>query len=78
MEVKEPKLIKDKYHELSRDHKLLTEDKNHLQKQLEKAINSKEINIAELTKQNQEQVDYYKKIFKDSDDKLKASQTKNV
>ena len=36
------------------------------------------MNIAELTKQNQEQVDYYKKIFRDSDDKLKASQTKNV
>lgn len=31
-----------------------------------------------MTKQHQEQVEYYKKIFKDADDKLKASQTKNV
>ena len=34
VEVKDLKVIKDKYHDLLREHKLLTEDKNHLQKQL--------------------------------------------
>ena len=40
-EIKELKIIKEKYQELQRDHKLLLEDKNHLQKQLERAISSK-------------------------------------
>ena len=37
------KAYKDKYSEIFRDHKLLLDDKNHLQKQLERALQSKEM-----------------------------------
>ena len=40
-EIKDLKAIKDKYYELMREHKILTEDKNHVSKQLEKALSSK-------------------------------------
>jgi hypothetical protein len=43
----------------------LSDDKNHLQKQLEKTIQSKDVNLTELTKQHNTQLDYYKKLNKE-------------
>ena len=44
--------------------KFLNEDKAHLEKQLEKTISSKEINLSELNKQHNSQMDYLKRVNK--------------
>jgi hypothetical protein len=43
----------------------LQDDKGHLEKQLEKTIQSKDINLTEISKQHQNQLEYYKKMNKE-------------
>ncbi len=50
-ELAEVKVLREKYQEIVREHRLLTEDKNHLQKQFEKTLQNKDSNLADLNKQ---------------------------
>lgn len=52
-ELVELKALKEKYQELTRDHRLVSDEKNYLQKQYEKTLQSKDLNIIEINKQNQ-------------------------
>ena len=45
---------------------MLTDDKNHLQRQYEKTLQSKELNMNDLTKQSQDQIEHYKKVFRET------------
>jgi hypothetical protein len=71
VEFNELKSYKEKYSELLREHKAAVEERTHLEKQLERSIQNKEINILEISKQCDDQVDYYKRITRESEEKAK-------
>lgn len=51
-ELHELKSIKERYTELTREHKSLTDEKAHLHKQYEKALQNKDSSLQESTRQH--------------------------
>lgn len=54
------------------------EDKKQLEKQLEKTITSKDYNLQEMNIQYNDQIEYYKKISREMDEKAKAAHNKII
>lgn len=59
--------FKSKYHEQARQNRNIVEERAHMERQLEKAIQNKESSMTEINKQFHDQVEYYKRINRDQD-----------
>jgi hypothetical protein len=64
-ELQELKGVKEKYHELTGEFALLSEDNKHLRRQLQLQAESKQVNLQEITEQHEVTLNYYKKQAKD-------------
>jgi hypothetical protein len=56
----------------------LTEEKNQVQKQYEKVIQVKESSLVDMGRQNQEQGEYYRRVYKEVEEKLRNVQSRVV
>ncbi len=77
-EYQDVKIYKEKYSYLFKDHKLLIEDRKQLEKQLDKTIAHKDINIQEINFQYNDQIEYYKRINREVDERAKTYSNKII
>lgn len=57
--------------EQARENKSIVEERSNMERQLEKTIQNKDSSLSEINKQFQDQIEYYKRINRDQDEKLK-------
>ena len=70
------KSFKEKYNEVLRENRSMVEERTHIERQLQKTIQNKDSSISDISRQFQDQLQYYKRINRDQDEKIKNMSNK--
>lgn len=70
------KSFKEKYNEVLRENRSMVEERTHIERQLQKTIQNKDSSISDISRQFQDQLQYYKRINRDQDEKIKSMSNK--
>ena len=70
------KSFKQKYNEVLRENRSMVEERTHIERQLQKTIQNKDSSISDISRQFQDQLQYYKRINRDQDEKIKNMSNK--